>query len=146
MSIVNDSFSMFDAEGNFMPVETAYEDYVGHPRIAGSRGKCLRIAREDKIPLMLVVNNAGAFPAKMLCASGVEQMCVRGKIQPGMIADITIFDPKTVKENSDYAPGKNGLPTTGIPYVLVSGKIVVRDSKVDLKMRAGKAIRAKVIE
>ncbi len=141
MSIVNDSFSMFDKENNFMPVETAYEDYVGHPRIAGSRGKCLRIAREDDIPLMEVVNNAGAFPAKMLCASGIQQMCERGKIQEGMIADIAIFDPATVRENSDYGPGQNGLPTTGIPYVLVNGQIVVRDSIVDLNVRAGQAIR-----
>ena len=76
---------------------------------------------------MRVVNNAGAFPAKMLCATGIQQMCERGKIQEGMIADITIFDPDTVTENSDYGPGQNGLPTTGIPYVLVNGRIVVRD-------------------
>jgi N-acyl-D-aspartate/D-glutamate deacylase len=118
---------------------------VGHPRIAGSRGKCLRIAREDGIPLMLVVNNAGAFPAKMLCASGIEQMCERGKIQEGAIADITIFNPETVKENSDYPTGKNGLPTTGMPYVLVNGKIVVRDSVVDLEVLAGQPIRYKPI-
>jgi hypothetical protein len=146
MSIVNDSFSMFDAEGVFMPVETAYEDYVGHPRIAGSRGKCLRIARENEIPLMLVVNNAGAFPARMLCASGIQQMCERGKIQEGAIADITILDPETVRENSDYGPGQNGLPTTGIPYVLVNGRIVVRDSVVDLDVLAGQPIRYEPIE
>jgi hypothetical protein len=46
-----------------------------------------------------------------------------------------------VTENSDYGPGKNGLPTTGIPYVLVNGQIVVRDSVVDLNVRAGQAIR-----
>jgi N-acyl-D-aspartate/D-glutamate deacylase len=68
-------------------------------------------------------------------------MCERGKIQEGAVADITIFDPETVKENSDYGPGKNGLPTTGIPYVLVNGKIVVRDSVVVLNVRPGVAIR-----
>jgi N-acyl-D-aspartate/D-glutamate deacylase len=77
----------------------------------------------------------------MLCASGIEQMCERGKIQEGAVADITVFDPEMVTENSDYGPGKNGLPTTGIPYVLVNGQIVVRDSVVDLNVRAGQAIR-----
>jgi N-acyl-D-aspartate/D-glutamate deacylase len=66
-------------------------------------------------------------------------------IKDGKIADITILNPKTVRENSDYAPGKNGLPTTGIPYVLVNGNIVVRDSKVDLKVRAGQPIREDII-
>ena len=141
MSIVNDSFSMLDENNDFVPVETAFEDYVGHPRIAGSRGKCLRIAREDGIPLMRVVDNAGAFPARMLCASGIQQMCERGKMQEGMIADITVLDPETVQENSDYGPGENGLPTTGIPYVLVNGHIVVRDSVVDLDVRVGQPIR-----
>jgi N-acyl-D-aspartate/D-glutamate deacylase len=95
---------------------------------------------------MLVVNNAGAFPAKMLCDSGIKQMCERGKIQEGAIADITILDPETVTENSDYGPGENGLPSTGIPYVLVNGKIVVRDSVVDLDVRAGQPIRYEPID
>jgi len=147
MSIVADSFSMFTGNGDeLLPIEADFKEYVGHPRAAGARGKSLRIAREDEVPLMLVVNNAGAFPARMLCESGVKDMCKRGKIQKGMIADITIFNPKTVKENSDYAPGKNGLPTTGIPYVLVNGQIVVRDSKVDLKVRAGQPIREDIIK
>ena len=37
--------------------------------------------------------------------------------------------------------GRQGLPTTGIPYVLVNGKVAVRDSKVDLNLRAGEPIR-----
>lgn len=141
LSIVADSFSMLDENSVPIPVEAAFEDFVGHPRAAGTRGKSLRIAREDEIDLMLVVNNAGAFPAKMLCASGIQQMCYRGKIQDGMIADITVFDPQTVTENSDYGPGENGLPTTGIPYVLVSGQVVVDNSVVNLDIQAGVAIR-----
>jgi N-acyl-D-aspartate/D-glutamate deacylase len=95
---------------------------------------------------MVTINhNTSVFPARMLCESGIKNMCKRGKIQKGMIADITSFNPNTVKENSDYAPGKNGLPTTGIWYVLVNGNIGVRDSKVDLKVRAGQPIREDII-
>lgn len=144
LSIVADSFSMFEGD-KLIPIEAPFEDYIGHPRAAGTRGKSLRIARENNIPLMLVVNNTGAFPAKMLCASGIKQMCERGKIQEGAIADITLFSPETVTDNSGYAAGKNGLPSTGIPYVLVNGEVVVRDSKVDLSLRAGQPIRSDVI-
>ena len=91
-------------------------------------------------------STGGAFPARMLCASGIHQICERGMMQEGMIADITIFDPERVRENSDYGPGENGLPTTGIPYVLVNGQIAVRDSVVDLDVRAGRAIRYEPID
>ncbi len=54
----------------------------------------------------------------------------RGRLQKGMIADIVIFNPETVTENADYKVGKNGLPSTGIPYVLVNGVSVVKEADV----------------
>ena len=65
-----------------------------------------------------------------------------GRIQPGAIADITIFDPDTVTDNSDYPIGKSGLPSTGIPYVIVNGTTVVKDSKVLKGVYTGQPIRA----
>ena len=141
MTIGNDSFSTLNSDGTSIPVETPFEDFVGHPRGAGSRATCFQFARELDIPLMLVVNNASTMSAKMLCKSGVEQMCERGRVQAGMIADLTLFDPQIITPNSDYAPGKQGLPTTGIPYVLVNGAVIVRDSVVDLSLRPGVGIR-----
>ena len=141
MTLGNDSFTTLNDDGTVKPIETPYEDFVGHPRGAGNRATCFKFARELDIPLMLVINNASTMSAKMLCKSGVKQMCERGRVQEGMIADLTLFDPETITPNSDYLPGKQGLPTTGIPYVLVNGKVAVRDSKVDLTLRAGEAIR-----
>ncbi|MGR3649010.1 MAG: hypothetical protein ACU0BJ_11335 [Shimia sp.] len=46
-----------------------------------------------------------------------------------------------VTENATYSKGKNGLPSTGIPYVLVNGTIVVSDSKVLKDVNPGQAIR-----
>jgi len=57
-----------------------------------------------------------------------------------VIADITIFDPEKVTDNATYAAGQQGKPTTGIPYVIVNGKIVVRNSKFQ-KVWAGQPIR-----
>ncbi len=56
-----------------------------------------------------------------------------------MIADITIIDPDTVTDNATYAKGT--LPTTGIPYVIVNGTIVVSDSKVLKDVNPGRPIR-----
>ncbi|MDV7145656.1 aminoacylase [Tropicimonas sp. TH_r6] len=141
MVIANDVLPMLQDDGTFLPLDFPYEEWAGHPRGAGSRGLCFRLNRENNVPLMLTINNASTFSARMLCKAGVQQMCVRGRVQEGMIADLVVLDPETIRENADYGPGKNGLPTTGIPHVLVSGQVAVRDSVVDLDVRAGVAIR-----
>ena len=155
LTVVCDCLASFDTENgksipNYYPeysdildYDYPYESFKGHPRCAGTRGKTLRLARENNVPLMQVLNNTSAFPARMLAQAGVAFFDKRGKVQEGMIADLTIFNPETVTENADYLPGNNGLPTTGIPYVLVNGKIVVKDSKVDTKQFAGLPIRYK---
>lgn len=41
-----------------------------------------------------------------------------------------VFDPETVTDNATFQPGEGTLPSTGIPYVLVNGVVVVKDSVV----------------
>jgi formylmethanofuran dehydrogenase subunit A len=65
----------------------------------------------------------------------------RGRLQEGMVADITIFDAATVTDNATYKDGENGLPSTGIPYVIVNGSIVVEDSTVLKDVFPGQPIR-----
>ena len=67
-------------------------------------------------------------------------MDVRGRLQEGMVADITIFDPETVTDNASYKAGEQGRPTTGISYVIVNGKPVV-EKAVFKKVWAGQPIR-----
>ena len=120
--------------------DTSYEQIPNtHPRLAGTRGTCLRIAREKGFPLMQVIAAASYNSAKYLGDTGLKAMKERGRLQKGMIADITIIDPKTVKDNATYAKGT--LPTTGIPYVIVNGTVVVQDSKVLKDVNPGKPIR-----
>ena len=109
--------------------ETPFEDVNGHPRGAGAHGKLLRWVREKKvdIPLSLAVSKMSYLIAQYLQDNGVPQMANKGRIQEGKDADITIFDPATVRDNSTMQDG--GLPTTGIPYVFVNGTLVVRNSE-----------------
>ena len=60
-------------------------------------------------------------------------------MQEGMVADITIFDPETVTDNATYEKGT--LTSTGIPYVIVNGTIVVKDSEVLKGVNPGQPIR-----
>lgn len=125
--------------------DTAYEDIPNtHPRAAGTRGKCLKIARENNFDLMEIIANASYNPAKYLGDTGLKAMQERGRLQEGMVADITIFDAQTVQDNSTYAEGTK--PTTGIPYVIVNGQLVVKDSKVLKDVTPGQPIRFDVEE
>ncbi len=49
-------------------------------------------------------------------------------IKDGRIAVITIFDPEKITDNATYEKGI--VPSTGIPYVIVNGTIMVKDSEV----------------
>ena len=62
-------------------------------------------------------------------------------MQVGCDADITIFDPDTVRDNSSLDKEKNSMPSTGIPYVIVGGAMVVKDSKVLKDVYPGRLIR-----
>jgi cytosine/adenosine deaminase-related metal-dependent hydrolase len=119
---------------------TPYEKIPNtHPRLSGTHGTCLRIARERNIPLMQILAASSYNPANYLDKTGLQAMKVRGRLQKGMVADITILDPKTVTDNSTYAKGTR--PTTGIPYVIVHGTVVVRESRVLKDVHPGQPIR-----
>ncbi|WP_167191163.1 amidohydrolase family protein [Pseudomaricurvus hydrocarbonicus] len=122
-----------------------YESTQGHPRGAGSHAKALRLVREEKLmPLMLAISKMSYMQAKFLQENGVEQMARKGRVKEGTDADITIFNPETVTDNATMAKG--GLPSTGIPYVIVNGTIVVKESKVLESVYPGQPIRNKVID
>jgi len=111
-----------------------------HPRFSGAWAKSFRVSRENNIPLMQTVAMSSYNWAKPLGDMGLKAMQERGRIQKGMVADITIFDPDKITDNATYEKGI--VPSTGIPYVIVNGTIMVKDSKVLLNAkRSGQPIR-----
>src|SRR5210317_2318593 len=125
--------------------DTPYDQMNGHPRGAGTRGRLLRLVREDDLmPLMLAISKITFMPAKFLADNGIDQMATKGRMQVGMDADITIFDPDKVTDNSTNQNG--ALPSTGIPYVIVNGTVVVKDSKVLKGVYPGQPIRNPVLD
>jgi cytosine/adenosine deaminase-related metal-dependent hydrolase len=125
--------------------DTPYDKFPNaHPRFSGSFAKVLRLARENNVPLMQAVSMTSYNYAKPLGDTGLKAMQLRGRIQKGMVADITMFDPKTVTDNATFAKGT--LPSTGIPHVIVNGIIVMKDSKPIKRFDAGQPIRFEVQE
>ncbi len=136
-----DAMPYVDAKGNLLDWGAPVENANGHPRAAGSHAKMLRMSREQKtMPLMEAISKMSYLPAKFLEGT-VPAIAERGRIQVGAVADITIFDPATVSDKSTYQPGESALPSVGIPYVIVNGTTVVKDSKVLQGVYPGEAMR-----
>jgi cytosine/adenosine deaminase-related metal-dependent hydrolase len=120
--------------------DTPYEDLPNtHPRFSGAFAKVLRLARENNIPLMQAVSMTSYNYARPLGDMGLKAMQVRGRMQEGMVADITMFNPETVRDNATYEKGT--LPSTGIQHVIVNGKLVMKDQEPLKGVNPGQPIR-----
>jgi hypothetical protein len=138
VSLVTDSMPMVPDDN--LSWDTPYDKLPNaHPRGSGTYAKAIRLARENNIPLMQIVAMSSYNSAAPLGKMGLKAMQERGRMQEGMVADITIFDPEKVTDNATYKKGT--IPSTGIPYVVVSGTIVVKDSKVLKDVNPGQPIR-----
>ena len=87
------------------------------------------MVREDKnMPLMEAISKMSYLHAKYFDElGGIPQFRTKGRVQVGADADIVVFNPDTVTDNSTYEPGMGALPSTGIPHVLVNGVVVVKN-------------------
>jgi N-acyl-D-amino-acid deacylase len=106
-----------------------------HPRGAGAFPRFLaRYVREAKLmPLEEAVRRMTSLPASVL---GLED---RGRIAPGMKADLVVFDPERVEDRSTVKE-PHAAPV-GIPWVIVNGAPVVADGASTLA-RPGRVLRA----
>jgi len=140
MVVSSDAMMGFDKNGELLPYDADPSQYAGHPRTVSSYATTLKLAREQGVPLMFTLAQLSYWNAKHLGDSGLVAMQQRGRIQVGKIADLTLFDPLTVAPRATYKAGENGLTSAGIPWVIVNGEIVVRDSVIQ-DVRPGQPIR-----
>ena len=130
-----------DSMWSGMSWDAKLTDYLGHPRTAGTHGRTFELARQEGVPLMFTIAQMSYWPAKHLGDAGLEAMQERGRLQTGMIADITIFHAEAVRSPATYKVGEQGLPTEGIPYVIVGGQQVVKAGEFQMGVWAGAPIR-----
>ncbi len=118
-----------------------FVDGLSHPRSAGTYSKILgRYVRiEQRLTLMQALAKMTIMPARRLEAF-VPAMQKKGRLQVGMDADITIFNPETIIDRATYT--KPAQYSDGIEFVLVNGVPVVDQGSVLGDVFPGKAIRA----
>ena len=90
-----------------------------HPRFYGTFPRVLGVYVREKGVLTLpdAVRKMTSLPAAII---GLQD---RGLLRPGMAADVTIFDPQTVKDRATFEDPSQ-YPA-GIPYVIVNGAVVI---------------------
>ena len=116
------------------------DELSAHPRSTGSHARVLRLNREENLMSWSeVLAKLSLYQARFLQENGVPQMRCKGRIQQGMDADITIFDPETVRDNATLE--NPAQPSSGIPYVLVNGQVVVENGAVLKAAMAGVGIK-----
>ena len=105
-----------------------------HPRSYGCFVQYLgKYVREKKIvSLKEAVYKMSGFPAERF------RIRDRGKIAQGLVADIVIFDPETVADQSTWFEPVQ--PPIGVNWVFVNGVPVIEDGKVTGKL-PGKVLR-----
>jgi len=107
----SDSIGLFAGEGP-RPGKPHPRAYGTFPRVLGEYARGRRL-----FPLETAVHKMTGMPAARL------RLADRGLVRPGFAADLTVFDPATVKDEATFAD-PHRYPT-GIPWVLVNGAVVV---------------------
>jgi len=98
------------------------------PRILGRYSRDLGLFSLEE-----AVRRMTSFPAKRM---GLPD---RGYIESGAPADLVLFDPETVADNT--TPAQPDVPPTGIRAVLLGGKVVAQDGQIVGDERMGQVLR-----
>jgi N-acyl-D-aspartate/D-glutamate deacylase len=104
-----------------------------HPRGAGCFATAIRHGLDIGLPLEKILEKMTTLPRSVVQGA----MQDRGVLKQGAIADLTVFDPATIRGNATVE-NPNQF-SSGIDLVIVNGKIAYRDGK--LAAKSGVAIR-----
>jgi N-acyl-D-aspartate/D-glutamate deacylase len=127
---LTEDFCMIGSDGGIQ-----YEARANsHPRGAACFATAVRHALDIKMPLEKMIEKMTTLP----CSVVRPALEGRGVLADGAIADLTVFDPTTIRGNATVE-NPNQF-STGIELVIVNGKIAFRDGKP--AANSGVAIRA----
>jgi hypothetical protein len=116
------------------------KDASGQPRTTCTHAVILEkwVREQGALTLMQAIANSTYIPAKEL-GDHIPQLNTKGRLQVGMDADITVFDPNTVKANATW--DDVAALNDGFHYTLVNGVFILKDGKIDTEVLPGQQIR-----
>ncbi|WP_441288254.1 amidohydrolase family protein [Sorangium sp. KYC3313] len=98
------------------------------PRVLGHYSRDVGLFRLEE-----AVRRMTSLPAERI---GLRDV---GRIVPGHWADLVVFDPATVADNT--TPRRADAPPSGIRAVLITGEVVAQDGALTSKTRQGRLLR-----
>lgn len=102
------------SDGRALPLAASANEGKPHPRNFGTFPRFLRWARSKGIALEEAVNRITKLSADIL---GITD---RGALEPGLVADITVFDPINVTDKATFVdPFQKSV---GIEHVFIDGQ------------------------
>jgi dihydroorotase/N-acyl-D-amino-acid deacylase len=109
-------------------------DSKSHPRGWGSFPRILGkyVRDEHLLTLEDAIRKMTSRPAARV------GLADRGLLRPGMMADITVFDPATIRDVATFDDPNRY--STGVKWVIVNGRAVVADGAIT-DARPGRALR-----
>lgn len=111
-----------------------FSESKSHPRAWGSFPRILgKYVREEK--LTSIEDAVRRFTSRPAARLGIPD---RGILKPGFKADVTIFDPATIRDVSTFVDPTHY--SEGVQHVLVNGRAVVSDGKITAE-RPGQPVR-----
>jgi N-acyl-D-amino-acid deacylase len=113
----------FGSDAASMAPEGVFLKSSTHPRAYGNFARWLgKYVREEKlVPLPEAIRRITGLPATTLGLEG------RGFLEPGMYADVVVFDPATIADRATYE--KPHQYAVGVRHVLVNGAAVLKDGE-----------------
>lgn len=132
------SFNMDDGDiVNFMRqdwVMTGSDGSTGHPRKFGTFPRKLQeyVLRRHVLGVAAAIRASTALPAETF------RLPDRGRLFPGYLADVTVFDPRTIADRATYE--RPDVLAVGVRTLLVNGAIVI-DGGTYTGRLAGRALK-----
>lgn len=125
-------YVMFGSDASLRAPQGPLSHDHPHPRAYASLTRLLRASLDGQtVPFEDVVRKCTSLTAAQFRLAG------RGTVAPGMIADLVVLDPATVRGHSEY--GDPHRLSAGITHVFVNGIATLRDGALT-GLRAGRLL------
>jgi N-acyl-D-amino-acid deacylase len=133
-TVLRDPHTMIGSDGVANDPHSLLAEDKTHPRSYGTFPRVLSRYVRDREVLSLseAVRRMTSLPAQRL------KLTDRGRLAVGLKADITVFDPRLIRDEATFA--EPHVYPTGIAHVLVNGRLAIRDA-VQTDVLSGRVLR-----
>jgi N-acyl-D-amino-acid deacylase len=133
-TVIAHPLSSIASDGEVSARYGPFVDIPEHPRAYGTFPRAIRRYALDKqlVPMEEMIRKMTSAPAQRL------GLVDRGLIRKGMMADLVVFDPATIRDRATFSDSHQY--SVGISEVFVNGTLTIQGGE-HLKERAGMVLR-----